>query len=1343
MDKRIFVKKRDGYNKEALDLKYNLNIEYNLGIKDLELYIIYDIYNINEKTYELAKNSVFSEVMIDEVVEDIILQDGRYFAYETLPAQYDQRADSAVQCVSLLDNNSKITVRSGKLIIFDRVLNQDEMDKVKKYLVNPIESRVKDLSILSFSMSSEMKKMKDLKGFSSFSKDELIDLKNEMSLAMNIEDLIFIQDYFRNEGRIPTETEIYVLDCYWSDHCRHTTFETVLDDIKIESELFQKEMQNAFDIYLNVRKELNITKPITLMDMASIFGKYHKRVLNDQNIEVSEEINACSFFTDIENNGKIEKWLIQFKNETHNHPTEIEPFGGASTCVGGAIRDPLSGRSYVYQAMRVTGCGNILQKREETLKHKLPQVDISTKATSGYSSYGNQIGLATTYVKELYDDSYVAKHMEVGAVVGAVKYGDFKRETPVKDDIVILIGGRTGRDGIQGASGSSLIHTNDSLETASSQVQKGNAIEERKIQRLFRKPEVTKLIKKCNDFGAGGVCVAIGELSDGIEIHLDKVLLKYEGLNPTEIATSESQERMAIVISPNDYEIFIKECEKENIEYSKVATITDRRRLEMYYYDDKVMDLSADFLATSGVRQHSKATLCDNDGSNPFENKLISKENVLNELSSLNVACQKGIAQRFDASIGATTVLMPFSGKNQLTPVQAGIQALPTIHSTSDTATILSYGFIPKISHYSPFLSAIYAVLESVAKVYAVGGDKSNLYFSFQEYFEKLGKDSKKWGKVTQSLLGTIYAQNEIGCPSIGGKDSMSGTFNELNVVETLISFACTPVKIKNVISPELKTIGNYIYYVPIVKNSKGYPEIKETLKSYELINELIKSGKILSAYVQEEGSVVSSLVKMAVGNGLGFTVNKENILNFDRLFPHTQVIKLEQNYRSDGNILAAANGVIQNNLVRRQKKLWTQKEEGAKIRIEQYENAVEEANQIIREIKANAKEGNYNDFAILYRTNAQSRLLEERCVTLGVPYQLVGGVNFYQRKEIKDILAYLKTVANGSDDIALLRIMNVPKRGIGNASIQKVSAFASANGLSLYEAIREVSQIAGMGKAAEKFQAFSSLIEQIRQETGKISTLIERLIVLTGYKEYLSQEGEIEAQARWENIEELINKAADYTDLSQFLEDVALIADVDRMDENEKRVTLMTLHAAKGLEFPYVYLTGMEDGLFPGIRSIASEDRKDLEEERRLCYVGITRAKKKLCLTAARMRMVNGETRFFQLSRFAKEIPNQLIEQHLLERKNQEVKKKEPPILHSVSHIARPSTKPSFGKEFKIEKAEHLEYIIGDRVKHMKFGEGTVLTIEDGERDYTITVEFDQFGIKKMMAGFAKLIKI
>lgn len=881
MNKRIFVKKRFGYNKEEIELKEKLNTEYKLELRSLDLYNIYDIYNIDEKTYKLAKNSVFSEIMIDEIFEEVELCDKKFFAYETLPAQYDQRADSAMQCISLLNDKANVTVRSGRLIVFDRKLTCDELQKIEKYLVNPIESRIKDMSTLSFSINSEIKPLKNLSNFLYYSKDELLKLKKELSLAMDIEDLLFIQEHFKTEDRNPTETEIYVLDCYWSDHCRHTTFETILDEIRIESELFQEEMQNAFDIYLDMRKQLNITKPITLMDMASIVGKYHRNILKDTNIEVSEEINACSFFTDIVNNGKVEKWLIQFKNETHNHPTEIEPFGGASTCVGGAIRDPLSGRSYVYQAMRITGCGNILQKREDTLTHKLPQVDISKKATEGYSSYGNQIGLTTTYVKELYDDSYVAKHMEVGAVVGAVKYGDFKRESPKKDDIVLLIGGRTGRDGIQGASGSSLIHTDDSLETASSQVQKGNAIEERKIQRLFRKPEVTKLIKKCNDFGAGGVCVAIGELSEGIEIHLDKVLLKYEGLNPTEIATSESQERMAVVISPNDYEFFTKECEKENIEYSKVAVITDRRRLEMYYFDEKVVDMGADFLSTSGVRQHSKSILVDNNAENPFKSKEVSRENILNELSSLNVTCQKGLAQRFDGSIGATSVLMPFAGKNQLTPVQAGVQALPTLYSTSDTATVLTYGFIPKISHYSPFLSSVYAVLESVAKVYAVGGNKESLYFSFQEYFEKLGKDPKKWGKVTQSLLGAIYAQNKIGAPSIGGKDSMSGTFNELNVVETLISFSCTPIKIKDVITPELKRVGNKLYFVPVIKDSKGYPDIDKTLENYETVERLIKEGKVVSVYVQEEGSLISSLVKMGIGSNLGFTLDKEDAMDF------------------------------------------------------------------------------------------------------------------------------------------------------------------------------------------------------------------------------------------------------------------------------------------------------------------------------------------------------------------------------------------------------------------------------------------------------------------------------
>ena len=882
-NKRIFIKKRQGYNKEELQLKNTLNLEYNLDLDNVQVYVIYDIYNIDEETYKLAKTSVFSEVVVDEVFESIDLEEGKYFAYEVLPAQYDQRADSATQCIKLLNAKSEATVRSGKLVIFDKKLNADELKLVENYLVNPIEARVKDLSVLEFSLNSEPKPLKKLDGFLEYSHLQLEAVKKEFSLAMNIEDLEFIQSYFKTEGRVPTETEIYVLDCYWSDHCRHTTFETVLDEINIESELFKKEMQDAFDYYLKVRGELNREdKPLTLMDMASIIGKYHVGILNDENIEVSEEINACSFFTTIQNKGKEERWLIQFKNETHNHPSEIEPFGGASTCIGGAIRDPLSGRSYVYQAMRISGSGNILQKREDTLAHKLPQVEIAKGTAHGNSSYGNQIGLATTFVREIYDDSYVAKHMEVGAVVGAVKEGDYKRETLVAGDIVVMIGGRTGRDGIQGASGSSVEHTNDSLETMSSQVQKGNAPEERKLQRLFRKPEVTRLIKKCNDFGAGGVCVSIGELSDGIEIHLDKVLTKYKGLNATELATSESQERMSVAIDKKDYDAFVRECEKENIEYAHVATVTDRRRLEMYYNDEKVVDMGADFLETSGVRQHTKATLVDNKAENPFTDKEFSREAVLKELGELNVTCQKGLASKFDSSIGASTVLMPFAGRHKLTPVQASVQALPTLHSTSDTATILTYGFIPKISYYSPFLSSIYAVLESVAKVYAVGGTRESLYFSFQEYFEKLGKDSSKWGKVTQSLLGSIYAQREIGRPSIGGKDSMSGTFNDLNVVETLISFACVPVKINDVITPELKEVDNKLYYVPVVKDEKGYPDIAATLENYELVHKYIKEGKVVSAYVQEEGSLAASLVKMSLGNNLGFEVEKEDILNFD-----------------------------------------------------------------------------------------------------------------------------------------------------------------------------------------------------------------------------------------------------------------------------------------------------------------------------------------------------------------------------------------------------------------------------------------------------------------------------
>lgn len=882
MNKRIFVKKRKIYDKESENLKNLLNREFKLNLSNVDIYLIYDIYNIEENLYEKAKKQIFSEIMIDEVFENVDLKKRNYICYETLKAQFDQRADSAIKLIKLIDQNSDVFVRTGKLVVLDNEISEEKLNEIKKYLINPIESSEKDLSKLEFTINSKPKPLRDLSGFRLFNKNKLENLIKDFSLALDVEDLEFIKDYFIKEDRDPTETEIYVLDTFWSDHCRHTTFETSLDDIKIKSKLFEKELQDALDYYVSLRKELNIKKPIRLMDMASIIGKYHTKVLKDENIEVSEEINACSFFTNIENNGKKEKWLIQFKNETHNHPSEIEPFGGASTCIGGAIRDPLSGRSYVYQAARISGSGNILQKREDTLENKLPQVEISRGKALGNSSYGNQIGLATTFVKEIYDDSYVAKTMEVGAVVGAVNAENYKREKLVPGDIVVMIGGRTGCDGIQGASGSSVVHNDKSLKESSSQVQKGNPVEERKIQRLFRKKEVTKLIKKCNDFGAGGVSVAIGELSDGIEIFLDRVLTKYEGLNPTEIAISESQERMAVGIRKEDFEKFAKECEKENLEYVHVANITDRNKLEMYYLDEKVVEFKAEFLQTSGVRKHANVEIHDNDGKNPFVHKEVTKKAIIDELKDLNIANQKGMVSMFDSSVGACTVMMPFAGKNKITPVQQSVQAIPTLYSTPDTATILTYGFIPKISKYSPFLSSIYAILESVAKVYSAGGNKESLYFSFQEYFEKLLKDPKKWGKVTQSLLGCIIAQREIGRPQIGGKDSMSGTFNDYNVVETLISFACSPVKIKDVITPELKSIGNKIYLINIEKDNKGYPNIKKAIKDYEKLNKYIKNKKVVSAYVQDFGSVSQSLLKMAMGNGIGFTVNYDNILDFN-----------------------------------------------------------------------------------------------------------------------------------------------------------------------------------------------------------------------------------------------------------------------------------------------------------------------------------------------------------------------------------------------------------------------------------------------------------------------------
>ena len=889
MDKRIFVRKREQYRQEEEKLVEELFRSLSIPVKSAAIYQIYDVYSIEEEVLKRAEQSVFSEVMVNEVFEELSLQEGFYFAYETLPAQFDQRADSAMQCIRLLDAESKAFVRSGTLLIFDRALSPSELEKISKYLVNPIESQEKDMSILSFSPDAERKEMRDMSGFRRLSTEALAALKTEMNLSLLMEDLLFIQEFYREEQRDPSETELYVLDCYWSDHCRHTTFETVLDKISVESEHFQKEMEEALQEYLSLRKELGTEKPVTLMDMATIVGKYHRIILKDQTVEVSSENNACSFFTTVPHDGKEEQWLIQFKNETHNHPTEIEPFGGASTCIGGAIRDPLSGRSFVYQAMRISGAGNVLEGREKTLPNKLPQAEISKKAMQGYSSYGNQIGLATSFVRELYDDSYVAKHMEVGAVVGASPVENVRRELPAPGDIVVLIGGRTGRDGIQGASGSSVVHTSASLHTMASQVQKGNAPEERKIQRLFRRPEVSRLIKKCNDFGAGGVAVAIGEISPGMEIHLDKVLLKYQGLNATEIAISESQERMAVVVSEKDYRSFVKACEEENIEYAHVATVTNRNRLEMFMGKEKVVDLKASFLETSGVRQHREAVLTDHPEENPFLHQDFHKDDAVKELSEKNVASQKGLATNFDSSIGATTVVMPFTGKEELTPVQASVQALPTLGFDSDIATVLTYGFIPKISHYSPFLSALYSVLLSVAKVYAVGGDRKTLYLSCQEYFEKLGTDSKKWGMATEALLGALHAEMALGISAIGGKDSMSGTFNDLHVVETLISFACSTVKVDEVLTPELKNCGNTLYFLPVVKDERGFPNIAETVAQYDLLHRYISEKKVCSVYVLEEGSAFSALYKMAVGNALGFHVTMEELSDFQ---PGSMVIE-------------------------------------------------------------------------------------------------------------------------------------------------------------------------------------------------------------------------------------------------------------------------------------------------------------------------------------------------------------------------------------------------------------------------------------------------------------------
>jgi len=890
---RLFVEKKKGFQIEAESLKNELNDNLHLPIKELRLINVYDIFNIDKKLLEKARVSVFSEPVTDHIMDEVLTLDGRnfqfhpkYFAIEYLPGQFDQRADSAMQCLKLIDPKSETIIKSAKLIVLDDDVSYENLQRIKKYCINEVEAREKDMYILDDSENVKIAEIPVFDGFMEFSEIEIENFRKTNGLAMSLEDILFVQQYFRDEERRdPTETEIKVLDTYWSDHCRHTTFETEIENITFEPSPYYEQLQNAFHQYLKLRDIVHGgKKPMTLMDLATICGKYERKTGNLDDMELSDEINACSIYVDVDVDGKTEKWLLMFKNETHNHPTEIEPFGGASTCVGGAIRDPLSGRSYVYQAMRVTGAGDITEPVEKTMEGKLPQRVISKTAAHGYSSYGNQIGLACTHVREIYHEGYKAKRMEIGAVVGAVPADHVRREKPKPRDVIIMFGGRTGRDGIGGATGSSKEHTETSLEKCAAEVQKGNAPEERKIQRLFRNPEVTRLIKKSNDFGAGGVSVAIGELADGLEIDLNAVKTKYKGLNGTELAISESQERMSVVVDPDDVETFFEHCRKENIEATIIARVTDDNRLKMTWNGNTIVNIGRPFINTSGVRQKTNVVV------NPPHKKICDKLQVTSDnrqvtsdnhhivalLSNLNVASQQNMIEMFDSTIGASTVLMPFGGKYQRTETQAGVQKLPVRHGYTDTCSILTFGYNPFISEHSPFHGAQYAIIESMAKLVAVGGNFRKIRFTFQEYFEKLGKDPEKWGKPFAALLGALTVQHFFHLPAIGGKDSMSGSFKELNVPPTLVSFAIATEKASNIISPEFKKTGNHIYLIKHQPDVFGNPNFEQLKQLFDFMVENIHSKKIISAFTCQFGGIIEALCKMSFGNDLGFNIHTQ-----------------------------------------------------------------------------------------------------------------------------------------------------------------------------------------------------------------------------------------------------------------------------------------------------------------------------------------------------------------------------------------------------------------------------------------------------------------------------------
>lgn len=870
----VFVEKKKGFNQEALSLEKQCKELLNLDVK-LRLLNGYDVHQASDEEMDQAKLSIFSEPQVDDIYDVCPTNSGTMLQKEPLPGQYDQRADSANQCMRLLKTDSEAIVTSFQVVLFDKELSKKEKETFLHFWINPIESREK----IDDQEDEELSVLKtELENFLNWTEKECKDFIKDEGAAMNIEDFLFIQSYFKeNLSRNIRYTEFKVLDTYWSDHCRHTTFETELENIIVNEGSLKASVEKQLDSFKQMRADLKREKkPITLMEMATINARH----INDSRVEDTDEINACSIEVDVDFGGEKEKTLLMFKNETHNHPTEIEPFGGASTCIGGAIRDPLSGRSFVYQAMRLSACGDVTQKLEDTLENKLPQRIIAQKATQGYSSYGNQIGLATTYVKELYHDSYAAKHFECGAVVGSVIKNQVTRLQPEAGDVILLIGGKTGRDGIGGATGSSKSHTNKSLHQSGSEVQKGNAPEERKLQRYFGHPEVSKKIKKSNDFGAGGVSVAIGELADCV-IELDRVPTKYKGLNALELAISESQERMAVVVDASDVEFMLAEARKENVEASIVASVKQDGKLIMRYKNEVVVDLPRDLIDSAGVRQKVQVE-CDTQIHTELQSEKFSKEALLQKCSDINVGSQRGLIDQFDASIGATTLHFPFGGKHFSTPSNVSLQKVYHPFKESETASVLSYGFIPKLSEINPYISAQAAVLESIAKVISIGGSMEDIFFSFQEYFPRLSKDKHKWGQVVLALMGAHSVQDGFKRPAIGGKDSMSGTFNDIDVVETLVSFAFSYLPISQVIDNVAKHVGSKLYLVEAIKNDDGSYNIEKTKEQYKIVQELIQGKHVQTAHMATKGIAVA-VSEMCFGNNLGANLKTELNVLIDR----------------------------------------------------------------------------------------------------------------------------------------------------------------------------------------------------------------------------------------------------------------------------------------------------------------------------------------------------------------------------------------------------------------------------------------------------------------------------